>query len=581
MKRIKSPLFVAQAAAVAGKVVTILFRITITVCASMSATGSGVWKPLANPAPDGVELMILLPNGSVMAADQPGGQVFSSKWFLLTPDRNGSYINGAWSVLSSMKDTRSDYSSEVLTNGQVWVAGGEYGTGCATSEIYDPTSDTWRPIPILSSLLDPSQVSPEVGEAQGFYDSISKILPNGSVLVAPVGANNVGGTLVFNPASASFANGPVFCQTGYPDQAEASWVKLPDDSILTADPAGTTTERYIPSLNKWIADASTPVTLYTNSEIGPALLLPNGKALFFGATGHTAIYTPSGSTNFGTWTAGPDLPNNLTPADAPAAMMPNGKVLCVAGPFPLYSAPSSFYEYDGAANTFTAASGPTGPTYSARPYGTKMLDLPDGTILFSTGGCPQLFVYQPDGSALTEGKPTISNITLNASDGSYHMTGTLLNGISEGAVYGDDAQMDSNYPLVRLTDSSNNVYYARTYNWSSTSVMATNRLVSTEFALPDDLPPASYSLVAVANGIASDPLTFHLPLRLHIAPLVRSGGVVLTWPSFPSNVALETCTNVGSGSWARVAVAPALVEGEFVLTNNTSGAPGVFRLRIQ
>jgi hypothetical protein len=134
---------------------------------------------------------------------------------------------------------------------------------------------------------------------------------------------------------------------------------------------------------------------------------------------------------------------------------------------------------------------------------------------------------------------------------------------------------------VRLTDSSNNVYYARTYNWSSTSVMAANRLVSTEFVLPDHLPPGSYSLVAVANGIASDPLTFHVPLRLHIAPLVRYSGVVLTWPSIPSNVAPETCTNVGSGTWARVTVEPVLVAGEFVLTNKTSGAPGVFRLRIQ
>ena len=83
-----------------------------------------------------------------------------------------------------------------------------------------------------------------------------------------------------------------------------------------------------------------------------------------------------------------------------------------------------------------------------------MLALPDGHILFSDGGS-QLFVYQPSTPPLAAGKPHISSITPNG-NGSYHLTGTLLNGISAGAAYGDDVQMDSNYPLVRVTDGSGN-----------------------------------------------------------------------------------------------------------------------------
>ena len=41
--------------------------------------------------------------------------------------------------------------------------------------------------------------------------------------------------------------------------------------------------------------------------------------------------------------------------------------------------------------------------------------------------------------ALPGGQPGISNIEANA-DGSFELTGTNLNGISEGAAYGDDAQ---------------------------------------------------------------------------------------------------------------------------------------------
>ena len=63
--------------------------------------------------------------------------------------------------------------------------------------------------------------------------------------------------------------------------------------------------------------------------------------------------------------------------------------------------------------------------------------MPDGTVLFSDGNSRQLYEYRSTGSPLAAGVPTITNIIENA-DGSYLLTGTLLNGISEGAAYGDD-----------------------------------------------------------------------------------------------------------------------------------------------
>ena len=164
--------------------------------------------------------------------------------------------------------------------------------------------------------------------------------------------------------------------------------------------------------------------------------------------------------------------------------------------------------YDPVANAFTQVNTPTGGTIWGSPtYVMRMLALPDGNILFATSAS-QVWLYQPSGPPLTSGKPAISNLVHNA-DGSFHLTGTRFNGISEGATFGDDAQMDSNYPLVRLTNTNNgNVYYARTFNWNSTSVMTGNRLISTEVVLPADLPTANYDLVVVANGISSDPITF-------------------------------------------------------------------------
>lgn len=553
--------------------------LAISAIFSVHSSVAGVWTPVTNHAPGGVELMLLLPDGTVMAANSPGGSTYSTNWYRLTPDKHGKYVDGTWSKLASMNYSRYDFSSIVLTNGQVFVAGGEYGTGTATSEEYNPQSNIWTIIPLPTSLLNPDVASPEIGENQGFYDSIAKILANGEVLIAPDGADSYGGTLLFNPATSTWLDGPTTVEKAYPDQSEASWVKLPDDSILTVNPSTTNSERYIPSLVRWIPDANLPVNLCTNGEIGPAVLLPNGKAFYLGATGHTALYTPSGTTNTGTWSAGPDIPDGEIAPDSPAASLANGNVLCAVEPLPIYSGPTSFYEYNWVTNTFESVNAPTATTYFAAPYYTKMLDLPDGSVMFSTGGYSQPYVYFPDGSPNPGGQPTIANLTYNAADGSYLLAGTLLNGISEGATYGDDAQMDSNYPLVRLTDAATNVYYARTFNWNSTSVQATNKLVSVQFVLPANLPPANYSLVAVANGIASKPVNLSIPLQLQAA----SGGpatLVLTWPAFPSNIILQETTSLNSPDWTTVTNTPNLVGNNLVLTNQTVGTDAFFRLQI-
>ena len=99
------------------------------------------WTPLANTAPGGVGLMLLLSDGTVMAASRVADPAEvppssgSRIWYRLTPDIHGSYINGTWTTLNSMRDTRLWYSSAVLRDGRVLIAGAEYGTGGSTAEI--------------------------------------------------------------------------------------------------------------------------------------------------------------------------------------------------------------------------------------------------------------------------------------------------------------------------------------------------------------------------------------------------------------------------------------------------------------
>jgi len=247
--------------------------------------------------------------------------------------------------------------------------------------------------------------------------------------------------------------------------------------------------------------------------------------------------------------------NLLGAVDAPAAMMVNGKIICAIGPIGGFNSPTSFYEYDYMSNAFTAVSAPGGgSTYGSAPFGTSMLALPDGTILFVGGQNSQsLYVYTPDGTPLAQGQPGIYSITENA-NGSYHLNGTNLNGISEGAAYGDDEQMDSNYPLVQMTNStSGNVYYARTFNWNSTSVQTGSRVTTTEFALPQNLPAGTYSLVVEANGNPSPPTNFtysppSMPTGLSAASGINSL-VPLAWNAVASATAYNVKRSARAGGY--------------------------------
>jgi hypothetical protein len=495
------------------------------------AGAAGTWVPLTNRAPDNIDLLLLLSDGTIMAASgEPGAGGVGDAWYKLTPDTNGSYLNGSWSTLAPMNFERLYYSSQVLRDGRVLVAGGEYGTGTNSAEVYDTLANIWTITP-----------PPPPGQVR-FHDSISETLPNGNVLVAPVTPAVYGGTDIYDIISNVWLAGPILANNNY-YQDEASWVKLPDGSILTIDPFGTNSERYIPGLNQWLSDANVPVEIYAGFEMGAGFLLPDGRAFFLGGSGNTAFYMPSGTTNMGVWQAGPVMPDGMTAADTPAAMMVNGKILCALTPTNGF--PTSFYEYDPVANSFTQVDGPAGPVFYSNSYEMRMLDLPDGTVLFVSNGS-QLYVYQPDGSPLAVGQPIISTFNTNG-DGSYHLTGKLFNGISEGAAYGDDAQMSSDYPVVRLTDSTGKVYYARTYNWSSSGPMTGTNIVATEFTVPTNLPVGIYSLVVTANGNASAPVPFIFsPDALLVMPANGFYAAGTAGGPFTSSAISFTLTNVGT-----------------------------------
>ena len=475
---------------------------------------NGVWTELSSVPATGT--MLLQPNGAVMVNQSNG-----TDWYQLTPDSTGSYLGGAWSYQSSMSTPRLYYGSVVLPNDNIMVYGGEY-TGSITvtdvslGEIYNPNTNAWTTIPSIPISLDPTNT---------FGDGTLQLLPNGNVFAAYLGGPQ---TFIYNPTTNAWSAGPTKLGGALESSDEEGFVKLPGtggnlldyeiwDSNASSPPGSA--EYLNAATNSWVATGGVPVSLSENNEdeLGPAILLPNGKVFQTGANGsfgtissNTALYDPVANA----WTAGPQIPNTMIPDDAPAAILPDGNVIFTADTsIPSISAdqyrpPSEIFEYNYVSNTITQLTGlPAALTSDLNlnaSFKMRMLVLPSGQVLFSDGS--NLWTYSESNAVNPAWAPTISSIT--NTDGVYTLTGTQLNGIDEGAFYGDDAQMASNYPMVQITDSMGHVFYAQTANWSQPGTVATGTTPeSTQFTLPAGVAPGSISVKVIANGIPSAPTT--------------------------------------------------------------------------
>jgi hypothetical protein len=459
---------------------------------------SGIFTALARPAPNASNTMLLETDGSVL---MEGGGV-TNTWYRLTPSSSGSYIQGTWSQVASMNLPRLYYASNVLPDGRVLVLGGEYSgalgqqNDSSAGEIYNPVTNAWSTIATYPGT--------------SFGDEPTAMLPGGAVLA---GFNAGPQTYVYNPTANRWSAAAEKLRDDRSD--EETFLELPDGSILSYDIYSSIAggvghaQRYIPSSNTWVDAGTVPVLLSTstiNDELGAAFLLPDGRVWFLGGNGNTAYYSPA--TN--SWTTGPTIPDSLAADDSPGAELPDGKVLFVADT-PVFQGPAHIFEFNPATNTYTDLSAALPASFLiGGAFGFRMLMLPSGQVLINNGSS-QLYVYTPDLPPVASGVPSISSIGENP-DGSFLLTGTLLSGISEGAAYGDDAEMASNYPIVRLTGTGNRVFYARTYGWPSDALATGSTPESTDFTLPPGLPAGSYSVSVVVNGSASAAVSLTVPV---------------------------------------------------------------------
>jgi hypothetical protein len=457
---------------------------------------AGAWQGLTHQPTFNTSTMILLSDGRIMVQEEA-----TEHWHALTPDHNGSYLHGSWSPLADMSFWRRYYASGMLKDGRIVLIGGEQsGAGGDTNkgEIYDPVSDSWSPMP-----------SPP-GWAQ-VGDATCCILPSGDLMI---GALTTPLCAIFDPETNSWS--PAASKAIRSN--EETWVLLPDDTIVTAQCFPPyRSERYSISSNAWKDEGALPVSVidHVMSEIGPAILMYNGKVIFFGAAnvggnGKTVLYTPPAIyTGTGTWTQGPDIPKiggkTIVCNDCPASLLPNGKVLAACAPFLVndWGSPIFFIEYDPFGNTLVQV--PTPPNNAPQLYWSRFMLLPTGQVLFSPSS-NDVQCYTPDGNPQDAWRPVISSISRHGTPSTtdyYHLKGLQLNGLSQANMYGDDCNPSTNYPLVRLRNlKTHQVFFARTYHFSTRAVSTPDAPQSVRFSATH-IPYGHYELCVIANGISS------------------------------------------------------------------------------
>jgi hypothetical protein len=470
---------------------------SVTMSAKATASGPAVVQFVGEPTSCfGDDPSILVPGRKILVGNLlgPATYLYSISNNAFTPSGikvyNDSSDEEGWAVLPSGQILNYDLFHSIATN-------------AGYAEKYTPSTGVWTSIspadgtargtlPVLSS----TQVGYELGPLIRLLD--------GRALV--IGANQH--TALYTPSSNTWAPGPDMradltgpggtipnALFGADDAAAGI---LPNGHVfLTAD-AGPNPI----SLDAKTKAGSASVKLPTTAGLQPTWSVAQADGKKTTIPPGAVIYSVDSPTSItlGTFNSS----GNLVTLNA---LRTQGNIGLVLGG--VFSSPTQLFDFDPNTGTMTPIPGPPGSILPTEPaYPTRMLVLPTGQLLLSDSS-NQLYVYTADGSAPASLRPVISQVHYT-DDGVFKLTGRQLNGQSAGASYGDDDQMNENYPIVRLQDpATGNVYYCRTTNWSSVAVGG-NQPETVDFTLNSAVTPGSYELTVVGAGIASEAV----PIRI-------------------------------------------------------------------
>jgi len=195
----------------------------LVLLALVSVGFSQKWTPLAHQGKVPLGATLLLTDGTVLLHEEQDAH--PDKWFKLTPDKTGSYVNGTLKPIASLPSGYGPwfFGSVVLPDGRVAIEGGEYNNANINpvwtnlGAIYDPLTNRWKSV-------KPPAGWGTIGDAQ------AAILTDGTYTQANCCSTQ---QAYFNPKTLGWTN---LVGTGKLDRFdEEGWTTLPNGKILTTD----------------------------------------------------------------------------------------------------------------------------------------------------------------------------------------------------------------------------------------------------------------------------------------------------------------------------------------------------------
>jgi len=257
---------------------------------------------------------------------------------------------------STMNIAREGHTATLLPTGKVFVAGTELSTDGSTTEIYDPSTNTWSSATSMSA-------------NRGLHTAT--LLLNGKVLITG-GCDALGSPLssteIYDPVTNSWSSAAAMSATRC---LHTATLLSTGDVLVTGGFGLNSAEIYDPATNSWAPAASMSASRAGHT----ATLLSNGHVLVAGGPSASAeIYDP------GTNTWGPAASMGTSRETHTATLSVNGLVLVAGGVDNSGDPLSSSEVYDPASNTW----GIPAIMHVARVGHTATL-LSNGTVLVAGG----------------------------------------------------------------------------------------------------------------------------------------------------------------------------------------------------
>jgi N-acetylneuraminic acid mutarotase len=385
---------------------------------------------------------VTLPDGKVLIL----GGISSSA--LNTVELYDPALN-TWTVKSPMSVARSVLSAVLLSDGNVLVTSG------TTSELYNPSTDTWTS---MGNLLSSHS-----------SDHTATLLPNGDALVVGGNTSPTGVEERFNPLTGTWRPTAKMAVRRYSHTATL----LNNGKVLiaggyTSFGATNEAELYDPETDTWKKTGSLNVARYLHT----AHLLPSGKVIVYsGRSKNTSgavaedtkieIYDPETET----WS----FPEQKSPTRSYAQfhLRLDGKVFQSGGTSATYGTQTS-HIFDPETDRWN----PAAPALHSRGLG-RSITLPDGRIVYAAGWDSQSFgvtgseIYDP-------------------ADGTWRLTGsTGVGRYNPEMTTMEDGRLLLSGGVTTTAQALTYIFNPVNETWTSTGSLSTARYLHAQFLRPD------------------------------------------------------------------------------------------------